>query len=171
VVASGGEVSVEGARELYARAQPRIVIQVAALTGQFDVAEEIVQEAFVRCLERWSTVRDYDDPEAWVRKVAFNLARSRWRRLKRGVTAFARLDHRHPHTEMSDDHLMLLSALSSLDDNERDVVVLHHLLDLPIRDVAQRLGISDGVVRSRLSRGRAQLAKKLGSAGEEYADG
>jgi RNA polymerase sigma-70 factor, ECF subfamily len=162
VTAPHGSEDSDGLRDLYLRTQPRLVVQVAALTGDIDVAEELVQEAFGRCVERWDRIRGYDDPEAWVRAVAFNLARSRWRRLKRFAAALARLDRRPNETEASGDHLVLLCALARLDPSERDVVVMHHLLDLPTRQVALRLGVPEGTVKTRLSRGRAHLAELIG---------
>ena len=70
--------------DLYASSQRRLVIQMAALTGDIAAAEDLVQEAFGRCVAKWAQVAGYDDPEAWVRSVAYNLARSRWRRLEEG---------------------------------------------------------------------------------------
>jgi RNA polymerase sigma-70 factor (ECF subfamily) len=43
------------------------------------------------------------------------------------------------------------------------VVVLHHLLDLPVRDIARDLGVSEGTVKSRLNRGRSALHTILGT--------
>jgi len=85
-------------QDLYALCQKRLVIQVAALTGDVAVAEDLVQEAFGRCVARWGEVSSYEDPESWVRAVAFNLAHSRWRRIARsarvGETAKERVSAR-----------------------------------------------------------------------------
>ena len=164
VTAREGSEDEAGLRDLYHRSQPRLVVQVAAMTGDIDTAEELVQEAFGRCVERWDRIRHYDDPEAWVRAVAFNLARSRWRRLKRSAVALARLPDRSPDTEVGSDHAVLLGGLARLDEDERNVLVMHHLLDLPVREVALRLGIPEGTVKTRLSRGRTHLAELIGSA-------
>jgi RNA polymerase sigma-70 factor (ECF subfamily) len=50
------------------------------VTGDVHEAEEIVQEAFARASIRWARLRDYDAPEAWVRRVAMNRAADRGRR-------------------------------------------------------------------------------------------
>jgi RNA polymerase sigma-70 factor, ECF subfamily len=56
------------------------------VTGDLHEAEEIVQEAFTRAAARWTRLRDYDVPEAWVRRVAMNLAADRARVLfDRGI--------------------------------------------------------------------------------------
>jgi RNA polymerase sigma-70 factor (ECF subfamily) len=58
----------------------RLIGQVTIVTGSLEDAEDAVQEAFARASTRWARLRDYDAPEAWVRRVAFNLATSGLRR-------------------------------------------------------------------------------------------
>lgn len=58
----------------------RLVRYAYALTGNVSDAQDIAQEAFARAWQRWDSVRGYDCPEAWVRRVATNLATSRFRR-------------------------------------------------------------------------------------------
>jgi RNA polymerase sigma-70 factor, ECF subfamily len=53
------------------------------VTGDLHEAEEVVQEAFARAFLHWSRLRQYEVPEAWVRRVAMNLAAERARRLRR----------------------------------------------------------------------------------------
>ena len=66
--------------EFYAATVDRLHGQLFLVTGDLHVAEEIIQEAFTRASMRWSHLRDYDRPEAWVRRVAFNEARNGARR-------------------------------------------------------------------------------------------
>jgi RNA polymerase sigma-70 factor (ECF subfamily) len=56
--------------------------QLYAFTGDASETHDLVQEAFIRAWQRWATVGQYDDPVAWVRRVAWNLAMSRFRRLR-----------------------------------------------------------------------------------------
>jgi RNA polymerase sigma-70 factor, ECF subfamily len=149
-----------GLEDLYSRSQRRLVIQVAALVGDIEDAEDIVQEAFGRCATHWQKVSGYDDPEAWVRSVAFNLARSRWRRLTRGARAIGRLRN-VDHSAPDDGNLALMIAISRLPGDEREVLVRHHLLDLPVAAVALQLGVPEGTVKSRLARARSRLAESL----------
>jgi len=51
-----------------------LTLQLYAYTGDLPAAQEIVQEAFCRALPRWHRIRRYDDPVAWLRRVAWNLA-------------------------------------------------------------------------------------------------
>ena len=66
-----------------------LTVQLYAYTGDLPQAQDLVQEAFCRALDRWDRLVRYEDPAAWVRRVAWNLARSRWRRL-RTVRAYSK---------------------------------------------------------------------------------
>ena len=68
--------------EFYAATVGRLLGHLFLITGDLHAAEEIVQEAFTRASLRWSHLRDYDVPEAWVRRVAMNLAADRARSLR-----------------------------------------------------------------------------------------
>jgi len=74
----------------YQASYHRLVGQLTILTGSLEDAEDAVQEAFARASTRWARLRDYDAPEAWVRRVAFNLATSGLRRARRQLAALAR---------------------------------------------------------------------------------
>src|SRR5690606_39076909 len=67
--------------EFYAAHYGSLTTQLYAYLGDRQEAQDVVQEAFCRAYARWSSVRDYDDPVAWVRRVAWNLATSHVRRL------------------------------------------------------------------------------------------
>ncbi|WP_245239275.1 sigma-70 family RNA polymerase sigma factor [Streptomyces sp. MZ04] len=88
------------------------------------------------------------------------LAISTWRRTRNRVRAHFRHGAAADVHELSADRVALLEALRELPQQQRQAVVLHHLLDLPVEQVAQETGTSNGAVRTRLSRAR----KALGSA-------
>jgi RNA polymerase sigma-70 factor (ECF subfamily) len=143
--------------EFFLRTRDRLTVQVAALTGDPTEAGDHVQEAFVRAWTRWTYVSGLDDPEGWVRRVARNLAVSRWRRARRVV-----LGHRPDTTvEWDDEQLAVVAALRELPQAPREAIVLHHLVGLPVVDVAERMSAPVGTVKSWLSRGRQQLAGLL----------
>jgi RNA polymerase sigma-70 factor (ECF subfamily) len=80
----------EGFEEFYTATVGRLLGALFPVTGDLHEAEEVVQEAFARASTRWSRLRDYDVPEAWVRRVAMNLAADRGRRLQRQTRALLR---------------------------------------------------------------------------------
>jgi RNA polymerase sigma-70 factor, ECF subfamily len=146
--------------EFYLRTRDRLTVQIAALTGDPSEAGDHVQEAFVRAWTRWTYVSGLDDPEGWVRRVAHNVAVSRWRRARRTV-----LGHR-PDTavEWDDEQRAVVAALADLPRRQREAIVLHHLVGLPVAEVADQLRVPAGTVKSWLSRGRRELASVLDPA-------
>ncbi len=147
--------------EFYAAGYPRIVGMLVLLTGNRAEAEEIAQEAFIRLIPRWETVRRYDDPLAWVRTTARRLATSRWRRAKVAARALPLLGAAQrgarPDCDLSPEVADWLRGLSA---QHREVLVLHYALQMPIEEIATELGVAPGTVKSRLSRAR-QAARTL----------
>jgi len=79
-----------GFDEFYAGAYRRVVGQVFALLGDLAEAEDATQEAFAKASLHWGRIAAYDQPEAWVRRVAFNHAYNSTRRARRWLKAMAR---------------------------------------------------------------------------------
>lgn len=149
---------------LYARAYPRLVGLLTSVGGSRSDAEEVAQDAYVKLLPRWNKIRTYDDPEAWVRAVAVRMLISRRRRATvaaRGLRRLAAHPQRTTETELSPDAVAVSAALGALPVSHRAVIVLHHVVDLPVEQVAAELHIPLGTVKSRLSRARAALAPLL----------
>lgn len=146
----------------YERARDRLAMQIAALTGDPSEAVDHVQEAFVRAWTRWSYVGRLDDPEGWVRRVAHNLAVSRWRRARRVVLG------RPPEraVDWDDEQREVVDALRLLPRRQREAIVLHHLVGLSVDEVSTELHAPAGTVKSWLSRGRASVARTLTAAEE-----
>jgi len=147
--------------DFYGAAARRIVRHAYALTGNLADAQDITQESFARAWQRWDKVRDFDSPEAWVRRVATNLAVSRLRRARTARAAAWQLSG-HVVPEISPDTVALVAALRMLPERQRVVLVLHYLADLPVAQIAAELGSPVGSVKAWLSRGRAALALAVG---------
>jgi RNA polymerase sigma-70 factor, ECF subfamily len=156
----------EGFEEFYTATVGRLLGQLFPVTGNLHEAEEVVQEAFARASTRWSRIRDYDVPEAWVRRVAMNLAADRHRRRHRQVAALHRAGPPPSVPPVSVEALALVQALGTLPIRQRQAIVLHYLVDLPVEEVAATLGASAGTVKSWLARGRHTLAASLGEPEE-----
>ncbi|GAA0938353.1 SigE family RNA polymerase sigma factor [Virgisporangium ochraceum] len=152
--------------EFYAASFQNVTTQLYAYTGDLDLAHDLAQEAFCRALARWSRVSGYNDPAAWVRRVAFNLANSRWRRLKTGAAYLRRQRVEHVGGP-SPDRVTAVAAIALLPETQRRAVVLHYLGDLSIADIAAQEGVAVGTVKSWLRRGRAALAAHIGVEGRE----
>lgn len=152
---------MDGIEDLYAGSYTRLVGVVALVAGSREEAEEVVQEAFVRLIPRWSAVAHYDDPEGWVRGVALRLLSNRFRKVRNGLVAVRRHGAAPDVAGPDDAALDVVRALAVLSVPLRQAVVLHYLLGLEVTDVAQELRIPVGTVKSRLSRARALLAPLL----------
>ena len=154
--------------EFYLATVDRLLGHLFLVTGDLHAAEEIVQEAFTRASMRWPHLRSYDVPEAWVRRVAMNLAADRARSLRRQTRALMRLGPPPAVPSVSVETLALVEALRTLPVRQRQAVVLHYLADLPVADIAQALAVPSGTVKSLLARGRRALAAKLGEPEEVF---
>jgi RNA polymerase sigma-70 factor, ECF subfamily len=96
---------------------------------------------------RWSRVGAYELPEAWIRRVTFNLAVSRLARAHRMMAALARHGPPAHQPAMSVDSLALTQALARQPVRYRKALVLHHLVGLPVEQVAAELRLPAGTVR------------------------
>lgn len=124
-------------------------------------AEELAQDAFIQALQNWRRVGRYDEPRAWVRRVAIRLAMRAIRRDRLWLTIRERLIE--PRTR--DDHdLDVEGALRRLPANQRAVIVLRYYEDRTTEEIGSILGCSVSTVRVHLHRGRRRLATLLGEA-------
>jgi RNA polymerase sigma-70 factor, ECF subfamily len=151
----------DGFAAFYAGSYRRLLGQLFAVTGDLAEAENVLQEAYARAFARWSRVGGYDLPEAWVRRVAINLAAMADRSLRRRTRALLRLGPPPVVPELSPDLIDLHDALRALPLGQRQVIVLHHLVGLSVEEVARELRLATGTVKSRLARGRAAMAGSL----------
>ena len=147
--------------EFYEATWARTLAVTYALTGDRGAAEELAQEAYVKAWTHWSRVSHYDQPAAWVRQVATRLSVSRWRRSRVAAAWLAR-NRTEPVTAPPDEtSTALVQALLRIPEAQRRAIVLHHLADLPVEEVARIEHSPVGTIKARLSRGRTALAALL----------
>ena len=127
------------------------------ICGDHHLAEDLLQEALVKLASRWERLRD-EAPEAYVRKILYRDAISRWRRVRRetlvdqhdpvGPLATVVVDDR---TEQVLTGEQVRAALDLLPPRQRAVVVLRYFEDLSEAQIADALGIAPGTVKSQAS--------------------
>jgi RNA polymerase sigma-70 factor (sigma-E family) len=127
------------------------------LTGDWTEAEDLVQDALVRCERRWRTI-EADDPHAYVRRAVVNGA-SNWRRRRRLELPLSEQSAVGDHAPSTDARLTLLAALRQLPVDQRQVLVLRFFEQLSEAETAQALGVPPGTVKSRTSRGLEALRR------------
>lgn len=123
------------------------------LTGSSETAEDVVQDAFERCLPRLDGV---DQPGAYLRTAVVNSARSKVRRERS-----APMLPRPMAAELGESALDLWAALRTLSERRRTAMVLRHWVDLPVIEIAEVMGCRPGTVSSWLHRGLADLREEL----------
>lgn len=151
--------------EFYLGTRLHLLRQLTMMTGDREVAADVLQEAYARAWQRWRRVSRLSDPAAWVRTVAWRVAISQHRRslvasdrLRRFFAPEVTADP----TPVSDRALDLRAALRLLSPEHRRVLVLYEMCGLSIAQVAAETDVAEGTVKSRLARARAALAAALG---------
>ena len=130
-----------------------------AIVGDRSEAEDATQDALVVAWRRWSQLRDPARFEAWFHRILLNTCRDRLRQnaRRRSVDLSADLAGPSDPTAELDDHDQIGRALARLSPDHRIVVTLRYYLDLPIDEIARRLGIPAGTVSSRLHNALRQM--------------
>jgi RNA polymerase sigma factor (sigma-70 family) len=144
-------------------AYPQAVRVARRIVGDTSVAEDVGAEACTRAFVHWNKLAGEPWREAWILRVAANLALDIARRPGPSVP---------PGAETAEDALVVLrgalvAALGRLPRRQRDVVVLRYLSDLSEAETAGALGVSEGTVKTHLSRGLTALRRTLGPTVEE----
>jgi RNA polymerase sigma-70 factor, ECF subfamily len=158
--------SAEDFDSLYRASYPRVLRTLTGILGDRATAEECVQEAFVRAFKAWPRWRPDAPAEAWVHRIAINVATSQRRReafrlLRERVIAVGR----EPTAPAADanDSSDLLSSLRRLPAPQAAAIVLRHVHGYTNREIAAALGVAESTIASRLASARARLRADLES--------
>jgi RNA polymerase sigma-70 factor (ECF subfamily) len=141
--------------------------------AQFDEAEDLTQDIFVKLFRALPTSDRRASFETWLTRVSRNLCIDRYRRRRREEERFT--DEVDPDTiqldelisrpdatlEQRDEIAMVRRALAKLPATYREPVALRDIHELSYEAIAQRLQLPEGTVKSRIARGRKQLARHL----------
>lgn len=167
-------------RELVALYSPRVYGLQLRLTGSRETAEDLLQETFLRVVRMIAEYKHDGKFDAWLFRIAANLARDHFRRQRRRGVAL-RIDHlddespgaipelsdsRHPRPEnvalAAETREQLQAALQELSDVDREIILLRHYAELSFREIAETLGIPLGTALARAHRALKRLRTLLG---------
>ncbi|MDO8361618.1 MAG: SigE family RNA polymerase sigma factor [Actinomycetota bacterium] len=152
--------------ELVGDELPRLQRMALLLSSNRADADDLVAETIARTLPKWRS-GVVADPPAYLRRVMVNTATRRWRRrrlaLRRDRVAVDWLQPAGDHTAATVERDRTVRAIATLPPRRRAVVVLRFYEDLAEAQIAEVLGISDGTVKSTLSRALEQLRVELGT--------
>jgi len=151
---------------LHAR-QPSLLRTAYLLTGDRNVAEDVLQTSLAKLYLAWDKVRDRDSVDAYIRRIMVNENNSMWRRgwKKREfatddlVTKLADREVRDSYDEGTNDALW--QVVQTLPPKARAVVVLRYYEQMSEAETADVLGISVGTVKSQCSRALAALRDRV----------
>ena len=157
--------SVPDFGSFYRREYRAVATLTMVLTKSRAAAEDITQDAFLKAHRDWERVGHFDNPEGWVRRVATNLAMSRFRRLRAETKALLRVGP-SSSTTMSPEAIEFWAVVRRLPTRQAQVIALHYVEDRSVDDIAEVLGITAATVKTHLQRGRKALADRFGSREE-----
>lgn len=159
---------------------PRVFGLLFRLTGTRDVAEDLLQETFLRVVRTIGRYEHAGKFESWLFRIAANLARDRARTLRRRgevgsldgagseyeppASGLAATGEANPHERLVRHELgeRLAAGLERLSDGDREIVFLRHYSELPFREIAEMLGIPLGTALARAHRALKRLREDLG---------
>ena len=136
---------------------PRLVGSLAFYTGDRDLAEELAQESLVRVVQRWSAVCETESPSAWAHQVAFNLAKSAFRRRRAARRASSRQGVVVALEPDLASDLAVREAVAALPESQREALILRYFADLSVREVAVIVGCPENTVKTNTRRALAAL--------------
>lgn len=136
-----------------------LVGMLTLYVGDRATAEELAQDALATLVRDWDRVRTMDNPQGWLTTVAFNRARSWWRRRY----AEQRARRRHGPTDVAagpadtETALVVRSAVAQLPARQRQAVLLRYFDDRSVADTAEIMGCAPGTVKALTSQARSAL--------------
>ena len=187
LVARARSGEVDAFEALYRRHQAGIYTFIRSQVRQSDLAADLTQETFVRAWESLPRLRKAGAFRGWLHRIAANLVRDEVKsgRARLEITETALVDDSQqtwpeaPGAEMDGPEALLVSqemkqqiwrALETLPAEQRAAVVMHHMEEMPVAEIAGVMGVRPGTVMSRLARAREALRRQLSRYVEESHD-
>ncbi len=176
------EASLGGSKEAFGTIVERYQSLICAITyggtGDFGKSEELAQETFTRAWKQLRQLKDMDRFRVWLCTIARNLVRKSIKRRRRDVVGDAQpLEKTEPveSTEAGpseaaiskEQQAIVWGALEGIPEQFREPMVLFYREQQSVRQVATGLGLSEGLTRQRLLRGRRMLKESVASLVEE----
>jgi RNA polymerase sigma-70 factor (ECF subfamily) len=147
---------------LYEETYPRLFGTLVTILRDRAAAEDCAQEAYLRAFRAWPRWKPEAPAEAWVHRIAINVAVSYRRRekLRQAGAVLRRLPQDAPGADSLGDP-DLLAELQALPPKQAAALVLRYLHGYSNREIAQALGVPERTVASRLAAARSKLQARL----------
>ena len=158
--------------ELVVLYDKRLFNAMYAYTGDYHLALDVTEEAFIRACRAYGRVRGDSDPFTWLFRIAVNVFKKRYRKEKRRAELLAQhheaeppetIEHSTPETQAlaAERAGLVRKAISSLPDTNRDVITLRYIDGMTYEEIARATAVSISTVKSRISRSKKMLADLL----------
>ncbi|NUR26422.1 MAG: SigE family RNA polymerase sigma factor [Catenulispora sp.] len=156
-------------REFAAAVQGHLRRSAFLLCGDWHLAEDIVQTAFVKIFRVWRRVRKVDNQLAYARQVVYRCFLDQYRKDKKQLPMVSMEGLAEPAAAPSDEPFdgVVLEVLAGLPAGARAVIVLRFWEDMSVEQTAAVLGVTQGTVKSQTSRAVGQLRERLTAALDE----
>lgn len=159
---------VECFRTLFEKYGQRLFNVVLHLVGDYEEANDVVQEAFVKAYQAINTFRSQSRFYTWLYRIGVNQARDHLRRRKSQPSTVPLEDLGTEDSVSAPNRDRRRQAvdriLASLTPDAREIMLLREAEGFSYEEIAEILGISPGTVKSRLARARADVRLRFGSA-------
>jgi RNA polymerase sigma-70 factor (ECF subfamily) len=150
--------------QLAERSMPDLFRLAVAMVGEDD-ARDVTQEALIAAWRELPGLRRIERFDAWLRSIVMNRARNALRTRRRHPTVSLIENHASALVDepiaAAQRRLDLEAAFGGISVEQREVLVLHYVLDLPLREVANVLGLREGTAKSRLHAGLRGLRSRI----------
>jgi RNA polymerase sigma-70 factor (ECF subfamily) len=177
-MATADEIAAEEFLALVTTHRPRIFRFLLASTRDPDLAETLTQECFLKAYRNWASFRGDSTAMTWLMRIAINLHKDHWRnrrmqfwrRTQNNAVELDKVSDWLPSSESSVEKQMMArervaqmwEAVKSLSERQRTVFLLRYVEEAELSEIAQATGLSEGTVKSHLSRALAKVRTKLG---------
>lgn len=174
--AQGGDVP--SFEKLFERHQRRVYNFIYQMMRNESEALDLTQETFVRAYKGLSNLKEPGAFGGWLMRIATNICRDASRKNEISTTSLEYFsddedkstqieipdwsNNPERHAETVELQNLVKKAISTLSDDHKAVIVMHHLEGMEVSEIADALNTSVGTVKSRLARARAELKRKLG---------
>ncbi len=151
----------------------RLFNAMYAYIGDYHLAMDVTEEAFIRACRAYGRFRGDSDPFTWLYRIAVNVFKKRYRKERRRAELLAQhheaeppetVEHSTPETQVlaAERAGLVRKAISSLPETSRDVITLRYIDGMTYEEIATATSASIGTVKSRISRAKRMLAELIG---------
>jgi RNA polymerase sigma-70 factor (ECF subfamily) len=177
-MATANEIAAQDFSSVVQSHRPQIFRFLLASTRDYDLAETLTQECFLKAHRNWSSFRGDSSAMTWLMRIAINLQKDHWRNRRMQFwrltqTNAVEMDEASewlPSGERSAEQKLMAQervaqvwqAVKGLSERQRTVFLLRYVEEQELSEIAHATGLSEGTVKAHLSRALAKVRVELG---------